>query len=204
MAMMNMPPKNNSNNKRAADARPEVKKVNGAHIVEQKPKTFGQRLKEQFIPADPKKTVEDMVIDKAVPALKSAALNLINSVASSVIYGDVNHTIVNQNSFGTNYNKISQGTRPVGTLSTRVGHVDVYEYATVGFDSQQTAEEVLTVLQNKIRNYGYTDVATIYECIDQPFNPIDTRYGWTNLYGVRSYQGRDGYWYLDLPRAQQL
>lgn len=207
MAMIQMPAKGgNSDNQRKASERPKVKHIEGAGVVK-KETTFWQRLKGEFVPENPKKAIEDIVITSIVPSLKNTMLNMINTTSSMLIWGDTSHTIVNKNSngFSTNYQAISSGNN-VGrnTLNARTGHVDVFEYTNIGFKSKNDAEEAIMILQEQIAQFGHVDVAVLYEIVDQQFNPIDTRYGWYNLMGVDSYLGRDGYWYIDLPRATQL
>ena len=77
----------------------------------------------------------------------------------------------------------------------------------IGLVSEDDACKVMDYLQDQIDRYNQAKVADVYDAVGITVEYTDrARYwGWPSAVGFRKpYQGRDGYWYLDLPRPERL
>lgn len=77
---------------------------------------------------------------------------------------------------------------------------DVRDYESIYFDTRQDAERILSRMQADIRKYdGTVTIQDLNSYCGLKSSWTDAKYGWTNLDKARTYRGRDGKYYIELP-----
>ena len=80
---------------------------------------------------------------------------------------------------------------------TRIG----YFCDEITVEDRVEADEVLSIMDELIEQYGIASVADFYELIGIEGKHTDNQYGWKNLSEAKVVRDPDGGWVIKMPRA---
>lgn len=81
---------------------------------------------------------------------------------------------------------------------------DIRDYEEISFDTRQHAEKVLAKMIGAIEDYKMVTVRDLMTWSGLKTTWTDEKFGWTDLNSARSYRGKDGRYYLDLPEPRPI
>lgn len=196
--------------------REKVEKVVVTGEVIKRKKSLGRKFKDVFVGQDAKSVVFYVLTDVLIPAAKSVALDAINKGSERMIMGEVNP--LSRRVYNTtarpriSYNSIrSEGYRPSGTrppMGLPRQAIESHDRwrkddNEIIISSKSEAETVLDRMGDIVDVHGVVSVADLYELIGIPSTPIDYKWGWSSLYGLRTRQVREGF-LIDLPPVEVI
>lgn len=187
------------------------------NAVEVKEKSIGKKLAETFVAEDVESVGVYIVKDVIVPAIKDIVFNSITQSLELIIFGGKTGSISKSRS-NKPYNSMYRGVS-YGGRSERLSS-DIKDVAEISFGSRRLAQEVLNemqiVMESEYAAVSISDYVDIVERVLREagedlsgFKPsrnwaYDTKFGWTDLAGVRTQITRDGRYVLTLPKATRL
>ena len=146
-------------------------------------------------------SIKDYIIfDVLLPKSKDLIFNLIDTGASSLIYGTGYKPSKSHNGTYVSYNNYSSGGRKQEVVTPRRSDTVVKD---IVFDSPVDAENVREKLIEIISDYGEASVGDLYDMTGQETQTTDWKWGWKNLDDIRAIRVPDGY-ILDLPKPKAL
>lgn len=163
------------------------------------------KFAETFVAEDARHVKDYLVLDVLVPAIKKAALDIVQDGIEILLYGD---TRARNKSYGSRVNYTSYSTISSGRSNSREREryeTKSYTYDDIITESRKDAENILNGMFDLIDHYGMVSVADLYELASNekmriPIKHTDNNYGWTDLGNASVERIREGYW-LKLPRA---
>ncbi len=148
-----------------------------------------------------------------VPAAKNMLLDAVNKGSEILIYGETAsrrrgmgqgprityNSPVNRRGFSDSPLQYAPPQRP-GAGTAHVGRLASTDLI---LTTREEADSVLENMTNIVDQYQVASVADLNEIVGLPTNPIDNKWGWSNLSGATVRQIREGY-LLDLPPAEPI
>lgn len=162
-----------------------------------KSKSDTSALLSQFIVNDIQTAVKNTVKDVLIPKAIDVIVDATKSAIDMMFYGSERPTKKSKTpriSYSRYYEEDQNRPRE---RSTR------FAVNTIEFDSKVEAEDALAQLNDIIREYQILRVADFYDVADVSSEPIDYKYGWTNIQSAFISNNR-GYWYINLPRVMPI
>lgn len=170
--------------------------------VKRKKKSEAKKLASRIFAEDASNVKEYVVRDLVIPGIIDMVVSIIKNGTDILFYGQTKGNSTrhgNSKITYTNYNSLSRHEDRYKRASR-----SVYDYDDIGFESKGEAEEVLMQLEEIIEQYHSVSVGDYYDACGVTGNQIDNDYGWHSLRSAEVVRGRDGDWYIRLPRARQL
>lgn len=162
-----------------------------------KSKSNTSALLSQFIVNDIQTAVRNTVKDVLIPKTIDVIVDVSKSALDMIFYGSEQPTKKSKTprvSYSRYYEEDRNRPRE---RSTR------FAVNTIEFDSKAEAEDALAQLDDIIREYQILRVADFYDVVDVSSEPIDYKYGWTNIQSAFISNNR-GHWYINLPRVMPI
>jgi len=150
-----------------------------------------------------------IVFDVLVPALKSTISDIISSGIEMLLYGEARgrsgpsrRTFGDRVSYGGYYRDREQRSSR-GSSSSR-HRIAPSRLTEIVVDYRADAEEVISSLNDQIKEYGVATVADFYDLVGLNTEWTDNKYGWDAILTYDNIrQVREGY-IIDLPRPIEL
>ena len=167
----------------------KVKKKSGVH-----------KFTDVFISEDVHNVKSYILMDVLIPAIKKAVSDIVTNGIDMILYGGngnkkrTNGSYVSYNSYSDRDRR--RDDRSYGTTITRTG----YSYDDIIIPSRGEAEEVISRMNELIKDYGIVSVADFYDLVGVSCNYTDNKYGWMNIRNAEVVRVRDGY-IIKLPKA---
>ena len=180
----------------------------------EKKKTLGTRIKNEFVSEDGQNILDWFIFDFGIPRFKEGLISLGQDLLDMFfnrlnLYARPNYR---SGSYNRSYIRDSVSYRPY--VERRDSYYNYnnkpmlaggYDYNEILYDSIRDAENVLFGMDDIIQQYQVVSVAEYLELSKRTPNPVDYKYGWTSVQGVRVIKDRrSGQFYLDLPRPMAL
>lgn len=187
----------------------EPKKIEGVAVnkVTRRQKPLGRRFFETFVGGDDAKGVFDYItFDVIIPAVKDLASDAFSQMVDRFLYGDSQRSSSRRTSSRpsgsagyVSYNRFSSS-RPDDRppLPRRATN----DFDDLVFQTRAEALEVLDQMNDVIEKYGVVTQADVYEMAELSPQPIDHKWGWSDLSGARVTKVRDGHMIL-IPRKPE-
>lgn len=188
----------------------EPKKIEGVTVnkVTRRQKPMGKRFFETFFSGDNAQGVfEYIVFDVIIPAVKDLASDAWSQLGERALYGGESrspHRRANSRPSGTSgyisYNRFSTSQRPDDRppLPRRAQS----NFDDLVFQTRAEALEVLDQMNDVIEKYGVVTQADVYEMAELTPEPIDHKWGWSDLTGSRVTKIREGH-LIQIPRKPE-
>lgn len=189
----------------------------GKNAVEIKEKSLGKRISETFVAEDVESVGTYIVKDVIVPSLKDIIFNSITQSLEMIIFGGKSSG-VSRSRTNRPYNSMYKGVSY--SLGARSLSSDTKDIAEISFSSRRLAQEVLNEMQILIESeFAVVSISDYVDIVERVlreagedlsgFKPsrnwaYDTKFGWTDLAGVRPQLTRGGRYVLTLPKATRL
>jgi hypothetical protein len=192
---------------------PEPKRVEQVTVnpVMRRKKPLGKRLTELFIGGDTKSVGEYIFLDVILPAIKDTIADAGSQFLDRMLFGDSRsgsrRSGYRSSGSGSqvSYNRVfsspsgqRQEERP-GPRRSR----SAYELDDVVLSTRAEAEGVVDKLYEILSKYGHVTVADLYESVGISGEPIDNKWGWTELKGTDIRRTQSGYLLL-LPKTEPI
>lgn len=187
----------------------EPKKIEGVTVnkVTRRQKPLGRRFFETFFSGDDARGIFDYVLfDVIIPAVKDLASNAGSELIDRTLYGDSRGPNRRTSSRPSgqagyiSYNRFApsarQDDRP--PLPRRASN----DFDDLVFQTRAEALEVLDQMNDVIEKYGVVTQADVYEMAELSPQPIDHKWGWSDLTGARVMKIREGH-LIQIPRKAE-
>lgn len=187
----------------------EPKKIESVTVnkVTRRQKPLGRRFFETFFSGDDARGIFDYVLfDVIIPAVKDLASNAGSELIDRTLYGDSRgpHRRTTSRPSGSagyvSYNRFSTSQRPDDRppLPRRAAN----DFDDLVFQTRAEALEVLDQMNEVIEKYGVVTQADVYEMAELTPQPIDHKWGWSDLTGSRVVKVREGH-LIQIPRKPE-
>lgn len=180
--------------------------------VKQKPETPGKKsILSLFVKEDIASVTDYIITERFVPGIIDAFINAI----ALTLTGETVRTGYSSNrrttsrrepdraSYSDYYDDRRRDHEPART-AVNLRDLNVND---IGLASEDDADKVMDYLVEQLDRYNRVMVADVYDAVGITVDYTDRSrsWGWRSATGFRKpYQGRDGCWYLDLPRPERL
>lgn len=203
----------NSNASKKEEAQKKKKKhkpVVTSPVAVGKP-SLARKFKDAFVVEDIRVVIGEIINENVIPAIKDAISDAVTSLIDGLLYGSGGTRRKRKSSNNRGEPSYAAYYKSNGRSVRRSKSDDDDEYESNGkhdyrdfsMRTKAEADEVLSDLLDYIEEYEEACIADYLDLIDQPSDPQDNKWGWTNLSRARVKHGRDGY-YIDFPRAEYL
>lgn len=190
------------------EERPKVERITEAT---QKKRGLGRKFKETIILGSTRDTVDYMIVDIVVPAIKDTIVDALQGGVERLFNGDsVRHRRSSTPSAYSavprvNYQGMSSSptTQPAPRMLSRRSRT-MHDFGEIIIDSRREAEEVRDQMYEILSRLGVVHVADLYEMTNIRSSHVDQKWGWTSLQGTKLVRTRDGRFLLDLPEPEAL
>lgn len=185
------------------------------NAVSRRKKPLGQRFFSTFVAGDPKKVVQDVILDVLMPAARDMIADVVTRGFEQWIYGDSRtaRSRTGSRPGGTNgyisYNRYSANTpasmsprREEDRGSSRAArNATSLDDLVVG--TRAEAETIIDRLFDIVSRWEQATVHDLYELVGITGEPIDQKWGWTSMEGSTFRRIGTGY-LLVLPKIEPL
>lgn len=157
----------------------EVKQIVSGKVKE---KTVLDKAGDVFLSEDARSVKEYILYDVIIPWIKNGIADTIIGGLEMALFGTSRSR---RNSGGgkiVNYSNYSSDSRRNVSNYRMVSpdRSNRYDYNNVYLDSRGDAEEVITSMEDLIRDYGEATVADLKSLVGLTNRPIDNKWGWTD------------------------
>ena len=176
----------------------KVKQVTAGVRTEKKKNIVGT-VSDSIFGEQARNILKYVVFDVLIPAAKDTLSEMTSMWMSMMLYGEPRsrNRDRDRRGFGQGHTSYSNYYgRPRQTSKTTSRGHDLDE---IVIPTRAEAEEVLTLLNEMVDQYGTTSVGDFYDLCGITGEFTDNRYGWDNLRNARVLRVREGY-VLDLPK----
>lgn len=197
----------------------KVEKVVTGEVIQRK-KGLGKRFMENFFTgADTKSVFEYIFMDVLIPSAKDTLADAVTQGVERKLWGEVRSTSRRSRGAGGILGKIDyQGHTPYNRYgsSSSSRRPDpresrgpsrraraMHNFAEIIIPTRVEGEEVIDRLFDLVSRYEMASVADLYTMLGVDSDPIDQKWGWTDLRGSGVTRVNQGY-LLELPRPEPL
>lgn len=179
----------------------EVKKVVKGTVKTKKKKSTS-KFADIFISEDAANVKSYVLMDVLVPAVKKAISDIVTDGIDMILYGETGRTKKRSGSasYVSYRNYSDRDRRDDKHYESRR---QSYSNDDIILETRGEAEEVLSVMNELLDNYGIVSVADLNELVGVSGYYTDNRYGWTSIRNAEVVRVRDGYW-LKMPKARPI
>lgn len=173
-------------------------KKNLPKVVQSEVKTRKKTEFSKFIAAFVSEDISNIRSYLFSDILLPAAKKVISETVDTILYGEGGRrkqSSGTKTAYGSYYNQNRDKDSP--GRKTRIG----YFCDEVTVEDRVEADEVLSVMDELIEQYGIASVADFYELIGVEGKHTDNQYGWKNLGDAKVVRDPDGGWTIKMPRA---
>ena len=183
------------------EAEKKVEKVVNSKVVTKKKSAFS-KFTDEFVSEDAKNIKSYVFGEVLIPAVKKAVCDIVVDSINMFLYGDARRGTKRSTADRVSYrNYADEYNRPSRTYRDSASR---YSYDEIGIESRAEAEDVLDRMYELIDTYKLVTVADFYDLIGVTGQYTDNSYGWTSLRNADIVRGRDGMYYIKLPRAMPI
>ena len=192
--------KSKEENKALPDEREKLEKVIKGTVKTKKNEM--RKLRDVFISEDVKSVKSYILMDVLVPAIKDAIEDIVTNGIRMVLRGE---TSARKSSSASkiSYNRIYDSKINNDRFARDSSPSIRYSYDDIILESRGEAEDVITMMEEIIEEYGFVRVADLYDLVGITGDYTDNKYGWTSIRSAEPVRVRNGYM-LRLPRAVPL
>lgn len=163
-----------------AEEKREVRQIVSGKVKE---KTVLDKASDVFLSEDARSVKDYIIYDVIIPTIKNGIADTIIGAIEMAFFGSPRSRrsssgggkIVNYSSYSSDSRRNFSGHRVASS-----NHSDRYDYNNVYLDSRGDAEEVITSMEDLIRDYGEATVADLKSLVGLTNRPIDNKWGWTD------------------------
>lgn len=192
---------------RPLDEQPEkIERVTSADAIQRK-RGLGRQFKETFIAGTARGTLDYVILEVVIPAVKDTLSDALQSGIERLIYGEtrVRRGSTSSSNVGhVNYQQMYPNSRPQTTRALSQRSRTRHDFGEIILQSRQEAEDVIDRLYDVLARYGSVPVSTLYALTGIQASHTDEKWGWTSLGGAKAARQRNGSWMLDLPDPEPL
>lgn len=174
-----------------------------------------KRIYHIFFAADPSDAMRSVITKVIFPDIQYTLNNVWKRFGDMMFYG-VDEAAPRSNGNRRNYNNISKrndSNRSAFQNESNKRGARLDEFKDWGYTRREDAVELVMELRDSINEYGYVDVAKIYEIYGPEMGaeamPIHYKWGWFEGEAVfdpnRNVEmGPDGYWHIIYPKLRRM
>lgn len=165
------------------------------------------KLATAFLSEDISNIKSYILMEIIVPSIKNVITDVVTNSIEMLLHGDSGRT----KRTGTGGSKVpyrkyyddkNDNRRDYSATTTRTK--TGYSFYEVIVSSKGEAEDVLSIMDERIAEYGVVSVADLYELVNIEGDYTDNKYGWTNLRSANSIRVAGGGYLIKLPKAMPL
>lgn len=186
-----------------AEKREPIKPVLAEGEAKTRKKSLTSKLVGIFVPEDVDNIKDYIIDDMIIPGIKHAILDGMSMVFFKEPYSGGYGGRKSMKGGRTSYERYYDDDRRGSSrheMRDRSRTRDLRAYEDIDFITRAKAELALDSLFEALDRYKQVPIGAIYEAANQPNEPIDYDYGWTDLSGARvEGDSRSGY-YIYIPR----
>lgn len=195
--------------------KPRITRIVEGEVIRRK-KPLGRKFTDMFIGSDAKGTVGFIISTILIPTAQNAVIESGTAALERVFGQNLSPTSRHiarsavSNAGHIAYNRMSQQSpfsqntqRQIPSRMTPRGHAQ-HDFGEIIFSTKVEAVETLDQMFEVLSQYHVVAVSELYEMINEPANPIDTKWGWTVLNGSQVRRVQGGGYLLDLPKPEPI
>jgi hypothetical protein len=198
----------NSNVSKGGSEDKKLKRIASGE-VHRKKRSVRRQFQEAFVVGDMRTAVEYMLFEVALPSVRDAVVDSIQSGVEKLFMGDGRRRGSSSPPSGqagyVNYGTFSAGrgllSSPQRSMS-RLGRAR-HNFDEIVLESRAEAEEVIDQMHEVIERYDEISVADLYELLGIPADHTDQKWGWRDVRGASVRRVRNGF-LLDLPGTDPI
>lgn len=170
--------------------------------VKTKKKKGTSKLTDIFISEDAGNVKSYVLMEVLVPAVKKAISDIVTDGIDMILYGETGRSKKRSgsSSYVSYRNYSDKDRRDDRHYESRKAS---YYNDDIILESRGEAEEVLSVMNELLDNYGIVSVADLNELVGITGYYTDNKYGWTSIRNAEVVRVRDGY-LLKMPKARPI
>lgn len=165
-------------------------------------KTGGfKKFLNNFVEEDADSVKNYIVADVVIPAAKKLISDIVRDGIDMILYGGTNPRKTGSSGSKISYRNFyddKRDDRHRPTTSTR------FDYDNVGWDSRGAADAAIAEMSDIIDVFGFVTVSDLYEMANLSAPYTSNKYGWMSVSTAEVYRGRDGMYYIKLPKASPI
>ena len=196
--------KSNSHRSKETKNNVEKKKVEKVvkGTVKTKKKKGTSKLTDIFISEDAGNVKSYVLMEVLVPAVKKAISDIVTDGIDMILYGETGRSKKRSGSssyvsYRSYSDKDRRDDRHYESRKSSYYNDDII------LETRGEAEEVLSVMNELLDNYGIVSVADLNELVGITGYYTDNKYGWTSIRNAEVVRVRDGY-LLKMPKARPI
>ena len=174
-----------------------------------------KRLGKTFINEDLDDVKNYVLWDVVIPATKNLISDMISSATNGLLFGEMNGRRVNPNRSGGNYRVVdgrngytsynrAYPQRPESVQrNMSKGARARHDFGEIVFNNREETFDVLEKLRDSVEMYGSATVGDMYSLAGISSDPVDEKWGWTDLTNAGVSRVRNGY-ILTLPQPDYI
>lgn len=201
-----MPANNAASKDKPVIPKKEITPLEGIVAQKQKPPML-RRMREAFTGDDASSIGEYLLLQVAIPAIKTTLYDLITGGANRALFGQgIRPGQPNVGSSGRiNYANLSRmNQNDVGNQrALSQNDMATHQFNNIILASRSDADQVLGALVNILEKYDMVTVTDLYELVNVTGSYVDDKWGWFNLAGATISPVRGGF-VLNLPPTEPI
>lgn len=201
--MDNLPSNSRFPKEAGQEAPPGEKKLERVTVndVTRGKKPMSRRLLETFVKGNSTNVFEWILMEVIVPGVRDMLADSFTQGAERWVYGESRS--VSRRGSGrpagangyVNYNRIASAARPSSTYGQprEERRIPGFDFQPIVFASRAEGDEVIRRMSQVVERYQAICVRDLYELVGLPGNPIDYKWGWTDIRSARLLWTKAGY-----------
>ena len=164
-----------------AEEKKEIKQIVSGHVKE---KSLAEKAGDVFLSEDTRTVKNYILWDVLIPAIKNSIADVIIGGIEMALFGSTRGRR-SSSSGGTshvNYSSYSRDDRRdiSGRRVVNANRSSRYDFNNIVLDSRGDAEEVISSMEDLVRDYGEATVADLNSLVGITGKFIDNKWGWTD------------------------
>jgi hypothetical protein len=199
----------NSNVSKGGSEDKKLKRITSGEVRTRK-RSVRKQFQDAFIIGDMRTAVEYMLFEVALPTMRDAVVDSIQSGIEKLFNGDARRRGAGPSPSGSapyvNYGNMFG--RTAGILATPQRGMSPkgrarHNFSEIVLDTRAEAEEVIDQMFEVIERWGEVSVADLYELLGVAADHTDQKWGWRDIRGATVRRVRNGF-LLDLPQPEPI
>lgn len=159
----------------------EIKPVAKGRVKE---KSVGSKVAGAFLSEDSRTVGNYIIWDVLVPGLKNAVADMVIGGIEMALFGSTRGSRSSRSGGGkvVSYSSYYDSGRSASSRRTvdRSDHSSKYDFSDILLDTRGEAEDVVSSMEELVRNYGEASVADLCSLVGVTSQFTDNKYGWTD------------------------